>query len=159
MKLTEQGHVSLCSAMQTSVFWLAWGVSDSPTLESVLENGNDLALEDEVGRTKETYNGFVSPLPGGAITVGGQDWVTSVTPTKYLYLKFDFPQDANDASDIKQMGLFTDVELEGSETYIDTSEDKLNLMTSIGNLFENRNQATLVRDAATKESYDIIITF
>ena len=156
MKLTDMGHIKICESIQTSTFWLAWGTGSGPELLT------EPKLEFEVGRTKETYNYFVEESAGGAISVGGKTWAISALPTKYLYLKFQFPQEANSDKIISQMGLFTDVALTvGNEgvTYIDTTADKSNLMSDIGIIFETMNQADLTRDTSTEENYDIILTF
>ena len=161
MKLTEKGHITVCENMQVETFWLAWG-THTAELNGVAEILDSTDLKDEVGRTKETYKDFVTPDGAGDIEVAGQKWSISVTPTKYMYLKFTFPQDQNTTETIRQMALFTDVQLStGSEavTYIDTSVDKLSNMDDIGNIFETRNQIDLVRDSTTSEKYDIIITF
>ena len=157
MKLTDNGHIKICESVQSSTYWLAWGTNGGELGGEVLSNG---ILQFEVGRTKETYNYFVQEDAAGVIEVGGKKWTISNEPTKYLYLKFQFPQDANSDKVINEMGLFTDVVLSTAGlTYIDTTADKSNSMSDIGILFETMNQTDLTRDSSTEENYDIIITF
>ena len=161
MKLTDAFHIKICESVQPSTYWLAWGTNGGD-LENIDEILSSEILNFEVGRTKETYNYFVEEDAAGVIEVGGKKWVISDVPTKFLYLKFQFPQDANSDKVIRQMGLFTDVALTvGNEglTYIDTTADKSNFMSDIGILFETMNQADLTRDSSTEENYDIIIPF
>ena len=162
MKLTEQGHTTICDTISANkTFWLAWGTHTS-SLENTIEDLNSEILIDELGRTKETFNGFVIPDEAGPIEVSGQNWSISVTPSKYLYLRFTFGQNTNPTSIIRQLALFTDVQLSaGNEllTYIDTSVIKDDKMDDIGKIFETMNQADLIRDEVTAESYNMIITF
>ncbi len=161
MKLTETGHVELCARMRTKEFWLSWGEAEND-MSSTPENATDTALEDEVGRTMETSNKFVIPDGEGSITVGGQKWEPTAsngeTPSKYLYLKFRFDEANNDSAVIRQMALYTDFDPTTPEdTYVNVEDvpgDK-----DQGTFVEHMNIADIVRDSATSESFDIIITY
>ena len=165
MKLTEVGHKELAIKMQPETFWLAWG-NASQDMEGVLEDPSDTTLEDEVGRTMQTYSGYVEPQVGGTIVIGGQEWTKTAsdgdTPSKYLYLKFYFDQSHNTTDEIKQLGLYINFTPDATPDafgFIDTSLVENSTDKNSGDLFENMNIPTITRDTVTSESYDMIITF
>jgi len=160
MILTELGHVQLAESMFVNDFRLAWGTlpsgdgwNDTPDPENV----NTTDLTQEVGRIKSQVREYVVPDTNGVIEVDGVKWTISTTPTKYIYLKYKFSQTHNSSDFIYQLGIFTQTEVvTGDEAleYIQPAQ-----IVNKGNLILLENQPTLIRNSATKEAYQFVITF
>ena len=171
MKITETGHVELAIGMFTEEFWLAWGTNTAGSLEGVNEDTTLSELNEEVGRTKNTYRVYVYPNEGGAIEIGGAAWSPMPDKTgepgvqeasKYIYMKFTFAQENNSTNvTIRQLGLFTNFDpTEVGAEYVDTSPGATyEVDRGAGSLFEIMNVSDIERDDVTSESYDIILTF
>jgi hypothetical protein len=160
MVLTESGHVQLAKSMFNEDFRFAWGTLDSdeewgnnPPPEDI----NDTQLKIEVGRIKSQVKEYVIPDEDGVIEVDNMKWSISESPTKYIYLKFVFDQSHNANDTIYQLGIFTNTVPEPDnvdDEYLQPSQ-----IADFGDLIYLRNQPALVRNSATRESYEFVIVY
>ena len=160
MVLTEVGHIKLSEAMSQNEFRLAWGTlpqgeewGSTPPPEDL----NSTILSQEVGRIKSQVHEYVIPDSNGVIEVDGIKWSISTTPTKYLYLKFQFDQTRNSSDFIYQLGLFTDTVVQAGDEGLEYVQPSS--IVDFGKLILMENQPILVRNSATKEAYEFVITF
>ncbi len=163
MKLTEIGHVRLAEFLESETYWLAWGEADNE-MENVPESPGTTKLLTEVGRTQELFCGFVIPDENGAIEVGGQKWSPTdpiTTPSKFLYLKFEFLEANNSDKVIKQLALYTGTGHDATAgDFLDTQVGGTDeLKRNDGTFFEYMNIADITRNDSTKEVFDMILTF
>lgn len=160
MVLTEVGHTTLSETMFPKDFFLAWGdlpLGSEWDRTPPTEDVNSTTLIEEVGRIKALAKEYVTPDVAGVIDVDGLKWTVSGTPSKYIYLKFEFAQTMNSDSAIYQLGIFTDmVPATGFEanTYFIPAE-----IQDVGNIVLLENQAVVYRNSATKEVFEFVITF
>jgi len=160
MVLTEVGHTSLSEVMFPKDFFLAWGdlpLGSEWDRTPPTEDINSTHLIEEVGRIKFLAKEYVIPDDAGIIDVDSIKWSISTSPSKYIYLKFQFEQTMNSESSIYQLGLFTDVvPVAGKET-----EDYLlpGDMDDEGKVVLIENQAVVYRNSATREVFEFVITF
>jgi len=160
MVLTEVGHTTLAEAMFPKDYFLAWGDlplgsewNRVPPTEDILAD----KLIEEVGRIKFQAKEYVVPDDAGVINVDGIKWAVSATPSKYVYLKFQFEQTMNPESAIYQLGLFSDVvPVAGKEeeTYLLPGD-----MDDEGKVVLIENQAVVYRNSATREVFEFVITY
>jgi len=160
MILVEDGHIKLAKEMFDEDFRLGWGSLqpgngwvDNPPPEDL--NSDVLLLE--VGRIKTQVKEYVLPDSQGIISVDGIKWTISVTPTKFVYLKFVFEQTHNSSDSIYQLGIFTETVPEvgfETEAYLQPT----NILNS-GKLILLENQPVTFRNSATREIFEYVITF
>ena len=129
------------------------GWNDTPLPENV----SAVNLTQEVGRIKSQVHEYVVPDTNGVIDVDGINWSISATPTKYIYLKYQFDQTHNSSDFIYQLGLFTDTTVQIGDEALDYVQPAQ--ITDIGNMILLENQPVLIRNSATKEAYEFVITF
>ena len=160
MVLTEVGHIKLSEAMFSNEFRLAWGMAPSGqdwTNTPPPEDLGDTQLLQEVGRIKSQVAEYVVPDGAGVIEVDGINWTISANPTKYIYLKFQFDQTHNSSDFIHQLGLFTDTVVQAGDEALEYVQPTS--ITDIGQMILLENQPVLIRNSATKEAYEFVITF
>jgi hypothetical protein len=141
-------------------FRLAWGtvpVGDAWTDDPPAEDLTETTLIEEVGRIKSQVNEYDTPEAAGVIEVDGINWSISTEPTKYIYLKFQFDQTHNSSDFIHQLGLFTDTIVQAGDEDLEYVQPTS--ITDIGKMILLENQPVLIRNSATKEAYEFVITF
>lgn len=160
MVLTEIGHIKLSESMFINEYRLAWGTvpplnawTDNPPPEDL----TDISLTQEVGRIKSQVKEYVIPDTQGVIEVDGINWSISQTPTKFIYLKFQFDQTHNSSDFIHQLGLFTDTVVQVGDEALEYTQPSS--VTNDGQMILLENQPVLIRNSATKEAYEFVITF
>lgn len=155
------GRVAIAKLVKESVLHLAWGAFPSGqtswSSEIPSPEVTDTKLMNEVGRRLVVIKKYVTPATNGEITTSTGSWSESTNPTRHVYLKVD--HDLTDASDstVVQIGLFTGTVVKPTstnKTWLLPSE-----LTSIGTLLACANIQPIVRNSATKESRQFVLTF
>lgn len=157
--LTNTGRVAMAKAIASRPIHGAWGTGGAEWgVTPPPESTDSTALVAEVGRREAAEVGFALPDENGEIIVSNGRFTRSATPTRYLYisLKYDF----NDAPDkvIRELGVFVDSEfaagLPAGQKYFTPEQ-----VVDGGILLHLEHRQPLYRNNATRESFDIVITF
>ncbi len=157
--LTESGRIAIAEAIKEQPLHLAWGEGDGAWTTPTAEDVSATALISEVGRRAIFEKRFCTPDVNGEIIVPtGRFTFSDATPTNNLYLSFKF--DFTDASDkvIRELGVFSSTVLDGGlpggQLYFTGSD-----VTDPGILLLLEHTAPIHRNAATRETFEFVITF
>lgn len=105
--LVNSGRASVAKAIKDQNIHLAWG-SGNPAWDVTPEpvDVDDTALVAEVGRRKVTVASYCTPNPAGELIVESGRFTVSPTPTKYLYLKFNYDYEDAPTATIRETAIF-----------------------------------------------------
>ena len=156
--LTNTGRAVIAESIAARPIHLAWGTGDgqwdTPPAEDVAATG----LINEVGRRKVFQISHVAPADDGEIVVPTGRFSPSDTSTGHLYLAFRF--DFEDAADevIREVGVFV-----GSQPADTVPPGKFYLLpdelADPGTLLLLENIAPLYRNAASRQTFEFVISF
>ena len=105
--LPESGRIAMAKGIMEQNIFLAWGTGgedwgEEPPLESL----DASALANEVGR-KSLYRAmYVEPDDEGEIVLSYGRFAVSQTPTRHIYLHFEFDYTDGGTSVIREIGIF-----------------------------------------------------
>ena len=157
-QLPYSGRVALAKLLFESDLHLAWGTLTQNQWQSPEPvNLGQTQLTKEVGRRKVLIKKYVNPSDKGEITAGNGKWTESTTPTRHVYLKVD--NDLTDAADstIYQIGLFTGTKVapgKEANNWLVPAD-----ISDFGTLVLLANVTPIVRNSATRESRQFVISF
>ena len=167
MVMVNNGHIALAISAYNTEYYLAWGEARSDTDISNWRAENTPPSEDptvtdllkEVGRRVVTEKAYVTEdKENGTIETNDTKWARSSTPTNNLYLMFKFEAKDAPAAVLRQVGLFTGTQkkstVPATKYFIEPSE-----IENKGALFMYQNIAPIVRNTATREVFEYVITF
>lgn len=112
--LTNSGRSALAAAIVAKPIHMAWGSGNAAwdtTPEAVTTAAT--ALVSEIGRRTATQVKYCTPLVGGELVVPTGEFTESVTPTKYIYLRFNFDFVDAPVASIREVAVFSDTQLVG----------------------------------------------
>lgn len=110
--LTNSGRAALAAAIMAKPIHLAWG-SGNAAWDSAPEavSTSVTALVNEIGRRTATQIKYCTPQAGGELVVPTGEFTESLTPTKYIYLRFNFDFVDAPNSAIREIAVFSDTQL------------------------------------------------
>lgn len=110
--LTNSGRAALAAAIMAKPIHMAWGSGDA-AWDAVPEPVTTLAtaLVNEIGRRTATQVKYCTPQAGGELVVPTGEFTESLTPTKYIYLRFNFDFVDAPTSSIREIAVFSDTQL------------------------------------------------
>ena len=132
----------------------AWDTNGTPA-ETIASTG----LLSPIGYRSAAQVDFVTAAQNGAISLPSGRYDVSQTQTNLLYLKFtlDFA-DAN-TSTIRETGIFLDTTpntgLPAGQLFFDAATE----ISSAGTLYLLEHVAAIIRTAATRETFEFVLTF
>lgn len=157
--LTNSGRVAMAEAIVARPIHLAWGSGDpdwdtTPVPATISET----ALVDEVGRRLVSQTRYCTPDPDGEIVVPTGRFTESLTPTKHLYMRFNFDFFDAPTATIREVAVFvgseTDPELPGGQMYFEPAD-----IVSPGTLLVIERTAKFVRSSSVRQSFEFVVTF
>lgn len=110
--LTNSGRTALAAAIMAKPIHLAWG-SGNAAWDTAPEavSTSVTALVNEIGRRTATQVKYCTPQAGGELVVPTGEFTESLTPTKYIYLRFNFDFVDAPTSAIREIAVFSDTQL------------------------------------------------
>jgi len=118
----------------------------------------DTVLVDEIGRRKISTKNYVVADAGGTITVGGNKYSVSVTPTNKLYVAAIFAIDEAPDEVIREYAVFTETvvsdSVEPGESYVAVGD-----VVSPGFMVVINRVAPIFRNAATQQELAALLSF
>lgn len=159
--LVTSGHVAIATAVKEATLHLAWGVGnvawDGQDPSTYAPTVGETALVDELGRRSAANKAYVLPDPGGEIFTPSGNFTASLTPTRYVYVRFDFDYADEVAASIREVGLFIgtviDSGVPGGTTYFVPAD-----LDSPGSLMVLERFPKIVRSASTRQSFEYVLT-
>lgn len=157
--LTNSGRAAIATAVKDQPIHLAWGSGDpdwdtTPVAESVAAT----ALLAEIGRRKVSQALYCTPDPLGELVVPDGRFTESLTPTKYLYLRFTFDFSDAPSSDIRELAIFlgttTNVGVPPSQEYLLPAD-----VDDPGQLLAIRHTTKIPRSSLVRQQFEFVIQF
>lgn len=105
--LTNSGRAAIATAVKNQTIHMAWGSGnpdwdDTPYPSQV----GSTALVAEIGRRRASQLLYCTPDPAGELVVPDGRFTASLTPTKYLYMRFTFDFADAPAAAIREVAVF-----------------------------------------------------
>ena len=156
--LTDSGRVAIAQAIQNEPVHLAWGTGDPswddlPEAESITAT----ALVGEIGRRRASVVGFCIPDASGDIITTDGRFLSSITPTKYLFFRFAFDFSEGGDAFIRELGVFL-----GTQTHPDLPIGQMyftpNQVTNPGTLLLLERIARVPRAPSVRTTYEAVFT-
>lgn len=157
--LTNSGRVAMAESVKARPIHLAWG-SGSAAWDTtpVPESTNDSALVAEVGRRLITVSRYCTPDVDGEIIVPTGRFTESVTPTRHLYLKFNFDFTDAPTATIREVAVFigtvTNPALPGGQMYFVPAD-----IVSPGTLLVIERTPKFDRSPSVRQAFEFVVTF
>lgn len=157
--LTNSGRAAIAAALASRPLHLAWGTGgvgwpEDPPPESATAT----TLTNEIGRRTVHQVAFCTPDENGSIVVPNGRYAPSATPTNHLYLVFKFDFTDAPAEVIREIGVFTESVMQAGlppgQMYFTPAN-----VSQVGVLLHLEHLLPLYRTPATRESFEIVITF
>lgn len=106
--ITDSGRAAVAEAISLRPLFLAWGTGESNwETNRPAEDELKTALVNEVGRKALFRSLFVYPDDEGELVVSEESrYAISATPTKYLYVEFEFDFRDGAGESIREIGVF-----------------------------------------------------
>lgn len=105
--LTEAGRTAVAHYISEQPLHMAWGRGvEAWDITPVPITPHETMLVSEVGRRAATSKQFVLPDADGEIVLPEGRFTISLTPTKYLFLRFQFEYQDAVGEDIREYGVF-----------------------------------------------------
>lgn len=138
---------------------LAWGGGDAAwDTDPVPETVNDEALVDEIGRRLVSQARYCSPDETGEIIVPTGRFTESSTPTRHIYLRFNFDFDDAPAATIREVAVFVgtqaDAGLPPGQMYFEPEN-----VVDPGTLLVIERMQKFDRSPSVRQSFEFVITF
>lgn len=156
--LTNSGRVAIAQSIANEQVFLAWGTGnpawdDEPEIEPI----EAAALIAEIGRRKASIVGFCEPNDQGDIVTTDGRFLSSVSPTKYLFFRFSFDfADGYDA-EIRELGVFlgteTDPALPPGQMYFTPDQ-----ITNPGTMLLLERIERVPRSPSVRTTYEAVFT-
>jgi len=106
--LTNSGRAALAAAIVAKPIHMAWGSGDAAwDATPVAVTTSATALVNEIGRRTATQIKYCTPLVGGELVVPTGEFTESLTPTKYIYLRFNFDFVDAPVASIREVAVFS----------------------------------------------------
>lgn len=110
--LTNSGRAALAAAIVAKPIHMAWGSGDAAwDTTPVAVTTSATALVSEIGRRTATQIKYCTPQTGGDLVVPTGEFTESLTPTKYIYLRFNFDFVDAPVAAIREVAVFSDTQL------------------------------------------------
>ncbi len=157
--LVNSGRAAIALAISQQPIHLGWGSGDpawdaSPVPEPVDATG----LVNEIGRRSAMQVSFVTPDDQGGIVVPTGRFALVPGPTNHLYLAFRFDFEDAPAATIREVGVFigttTDPALPAGQMYFEPQD-----LTETGTLLVLERTVPIIRTAATRETFEFVVSF
>lgn len=160
--LTQSGRVALAIAVMAQPIHLAWGAGN-PAWDTVpeVEPPSASALVAEIGRHAISEAQYVIPDPQGTIVVPVaedevQRFSVSVTPTNYIFMRFNYGYgDAPDAT-IREVGIFVGTQLKAGlppgQVYFEGDD-----ITAPGTLLMLERFSKFTRSVASRQAFEFVV--
>ncbi|HRQ04363.1 MAG TPA: hypothetical protein PK580_00205 [Nitrosomonas halophila] len=138
---------------------LAWGGGDAAwDTDPVPETVNDAVLVDEIGRRLVSQARYCLPDETGEIIVPTGRFTESSTPTRHIYLRFNFDFDDAPAATIREVAVFvgtqTDAGLPPGQMYFEPEN-----VVDPGTLLVIERTQKFDRSPSVRQSFEFVITF
>ena len=106
--ITDSGRSAVAQAVKDQRLYMAWGNGDENWDEAKSpEDELSIRLVNEVGRKTLFRSLFVYPDDAGELVISEESrYAISTSPTKYLYLEFDFDFRDGAGESIREIGIF-----------------------------------------------------
>lgn len=112
--LTNSGRAALAAAVVAKPIHMAWGSGDAAwDATPVAVTTAATALTNEVGRRTATLVKYCTPQVGGELVVPTGEFTESLSPTRYIYLRFNFDFVDAPVAAIREVAVFSDTVLVG----------------------------------------------
>lgn len=164
--LTEQGRIRLAKEVAKLPIYMAWGAGDPA-----------LSTDEWVRQTNAEAEYLMAPV--GILAVTEKCFVVNTkdenkaeidvdtglffrsphqgsTPTKHLYLKFQFDFDHAQGQTIRELGVYVGTELANKPLYVDLKQTALK---DLGDLMLLEHRRPIHRDVGVRETFEFVITF
>lgn len=130
----------------------AWDTTPEP------EDTNATALVDELGRRRATQVLFCTPDPLGELVVPTGRFTASLTPTKYLYMRFAFDFTDAAASTIREVAVFIGTVAKDT---VPPAQDYLIPfdVQDPGMMLALEHIPKLIRSASVRQQFEFVIQF
>lgn len=157
--LTNSGRVAMAKAIKAQPVHLAWGSGNAAwDTTPVAPSTNETALVAEVGRRLATSVRYCTPDEAGEIIVPTGRFTESATPTRHLYMKFNFDfMDAPTAS-IREVAVFSGTATNGAlppgQTYFSPAD-----VTDPGTLLVIERVPKFDRSPSVRPAFEFVVTF
>lgn len=160
--LTINGRASLAQSVKDkqATLMLAWGSGISAWDTDGLPEATDTttALVAELGRRRCAVAEFVTPDAEGAIETRDGNYTLSLTPTTYLYLRFNFDYLDEATATIREVGLFMDATVvsgtPSGDVYLPVAS-----IDDPGLLMVYEPLAKITRNDSVRQSFRFILPF
>lgn len=156
--LVNSGRTARASALLSKSFYMAWGNGlsawDTTPVDPII---TDTALVAEVGRRRVSLAGFCTPDNSGNIIVPNGTFTLSGTPTKNIYLRFNFDFTDGVGESIREIGVFSDCSVVGglpSGQFYFTP----NQVSSPGFLMVLDHIPKITRTSSVRQVFEFVIT-
>jgi hypothetical protein len=159
--LTQSGRIAIATALKARpAFHCAWGSGDVSWGNSPPGPPNNAtALVAEIARRKSTLVEFCAPVASGAtgtIVVPEGQFNVSVTPTSFLYFKFQFEFADAATSTIRELAIFMDtvaaVGVPAGQVYLLPAD-----VANPGTMLALERRAPIVRSATTRQLFEFVL--
>ena len=158
--LVTTGRAGLAASVQARNIFLGIGSGDSSWDggNTPSESISSSALQTPIGYRKSAQVDFVTAATNGAISLPSGRYDVSATQTNLLYLKFTLDFADASSSTIRETGIFLDVQtnagLPAGQMFFDHATE----VTSAGTLYLLEHVAAIIRTAATRETFEFVLT-
>ncbi|UIS74645.1 baseplate protein [Morganella phage Mecenats66] len=151
----NQGRIAIATAISALPIYVGIGSGDvswdtTPEPEDV----NAKTLVSPLGYRKATQVQFCKPKSDGEILVPSGNFEVSLEPTNYLYLSFQFNFTDVPEETIREVGVFLNTTLTGSQTGFITPEQ----IASVGDMTVLEH-VKIARSANVRQQFEFIIQF
>jgi len=145
----DSSRIALAKLIKNAELHLAWGTGLTAwDTTPVQPTSNDTDLVAEIGRRKVSVVEYCVPDAEGAIEVTSGRYSSSVTPSSYLYMSFNFSIDDAPTAVIREVGLFVGAVLAShpdGQMYFDVADVAEKGQLFLVNRFEPLHRSTTIR--------------
>jgi hypothetical protein len=157
--LVTSGRTAIADSIRDGALFMGWGAGlVAWDTAFVTEDSSKTQLVTPVGYRKLTESAFCTPNANGTIVVPTGNFNVSQTPTNHLYLRFTFDFDDAPTAQIRETAVFlgtvTDPALPLGQMYFSPAQ-----VTNPGTMLVAENVPRINRTAATRETFEFVVTF
>ena len=157
--LTNSGRVVMAESVKARPIHLAWGSGD-PAWDATPEpeTTTDSALVNEIGRRTITSAGYCEPDALGEIIVPTGRFTASATPSRHLFLKFNYDFTDAPTSTIRELAVYVGTTfnplLPPGQMYFEPAD-----VVDPGRLLVIERTPKFERSPSVRQSFEFVITF
>ena len=157
--LTNSGRVVMAESVKARPIHLAWGSGD-PAWDATPEpeSTEDTALVAEIGRRLATSVRFCEPDDMGEIVVPTGRFREVATPTRHLFIKFNFDFTDAPTASIREVAVFvgtvTNPALPPGQMYFEPAD-----VTDDGTLLVIERTPKFDRSPSVRQAFEFVVTF